>query len=399
MLPSGWANQKISDLLERVVHPVAVDLSKTYEQIGIRSHGKGIFYKEMVTGESLGSKRVFWVQPNCFVVNIVFAWEQAVALTTNGDVGKIASHRFPMYRPKNGASDIGFLSYFFKTKRGKHLLGLASPGGAGRNKTLGQKEFDRLTLCVPPASEQNKIAQILSTWDLAIEIIGKLIENSKAQKKALMQKLLTGEKRLKKIEGRDWTNAKIGDLFDITAGKSKRDYLKERGDFVVIDMGAVSRDGELLERKYANISVDLLQKEDLIMPKDDIGGGNIIGKVALIRKNDKYILGDHVYRLRPISQICSEYFSYAINQFGINKNLRRMANGTAQLGLNKKDIIKQIILLPPLDEQIAITRSLSNADKEIKTLQRQHDLLITEKNALMQQLLTGKRRVQVDEAP
>ncbi|WP_019488072.1 hypothetical protein [Kamptonema formosum] len=65
-----------------------------YKQIGIRSHGKGIFHKEAVTGRELGNKRVYWVHPNAFVVNIVFAWEQAVALTSSDENGFIASHRF-----------------------------------------------------------------------------------------------------------------------------------------------------------------------------------------------------------------------------------------------------------------------------------------------------------------
>jgi hypothetical protein len=54
------------------------------------------------------------VKPDCFIVNIVFAWEQAVARTTKKEVGKIASHRFPMYRPKDGKADVDYLAYFLK---------------------------------------------------------------------------------------------------------------------------------------------------------------------------------------------------------------------------------------------------------------------------------------------
>ena len=54
-----------------------------------RSHGKGIFYKEPVTGAALGNKSVFWIEPDCFIVNIVFAWEQAIGKTTQSEVGMI----------------------------------------------------------------------------------------------------------------------------------------------------------------------------------------------------------------------------------------------------------------------------------------------------------------------
>ncbi|MER9416260.1 restriction endonuclease subunit S [Mesorhizobium sp. M0306] len=197
MVPEGWAVQSIGDVLERVSNPVEVDPNAVYEQIGIRSHGKGIFDKEPVTGAELGDKRVFWVEPDCFIVNIVFAWEQAVARTAPSHKGKVASHRFPMYRPRRGRTDVDFLNYLFRTPLGKYLLGLASPGGAGRNKTLGQTEFDRLKLILPPVDEQKKIAEILSTWDAAIETSEKLLTNAEAQKLSLMQQLLTGKRRLK----------------------------------------------------------------------------------------------------------------------------------------------------------------------------------------------------------
>ncbi len=124
-----WKEKKVKDVLKRVSLPVKVAESEYYREIGIRSHGKGVFHKEPVTGKSLGDKRVFWVQEDTFIVNIVFAWEQAVAKTTKDEVGFIASHRFPMYEPLDNQSYLDYMVYFFLTKRGKSLLELASPGG------------------------------------------------------------------------------------------------------------------------------------------------------------------------------------------------------------------------------------------------------------------------------
>lgn len=84
---------------------------------------------------------MFWVEPDCFVVNIVFAWERAVARTRKSDKGKIASHRFPMYKLKTNKADLNFICTFFKTQRGNEIMQFASPGGAGRNRTLGQDRF------------------------------------------------------------------------------------------------------------------------------------------------------------------------------------------------------------------------------------------------------------------
>jgi type I restriction enzyme S subunit len=185
-----WKQQKVSRLIKKVSNPVSVDLDERYRQIGIRSHGKGIFHKELVTGKVLGSKRVFWVVEDALVVNIVFAWEQAVAKTSSAERGMIASHRFPMYKAIPNRSDVHYVLYFFLTKAGKDLLWLASPGGAGRNKTLGHKEFENLAFFVPErVEEQTKIASCLSSIDDLITAQTQKIEALKAHKKGLMQQL------------------------------------------------------------------------------------------------------------------------------------------------------------------------------------------------------------------
>lgn len=185
-----WRRTKLSDILEKSVRSIDVDAGQTYREIGIRSHGRGVFHKEPVNGKALGDKRVFWVEEDAFVVNIVFAWEQAVAVTTAVEAGMIASHRFPMYKPKGSKSDVRFIKYFFLTKRGKELLGIASPGGAGRNKTLGQSEFEKLEFLTPDdVAEQAAIADALSSLDGLMTAQEKRVELLKRHKKGLMQQL------------------------------------------------------------------------------------------------------------------------------------------------------------------------------------------------------------------
>ena len=187
----------LSKVLKRVRIPVDPESDAKYREIGIRSHGKGIFHKPEVTGASLGNKRVFEVRPDCFVFNVVFAWEQAVARTTTKEVGMIASHRFPMYEPIDDLVDIDYLLNFFKTKRGKHLLGLASPGGAGRNRTLSQDAFLKLKIPLPPKREQARKAKAILCADTEIALLEQCFGLLKQQKKGLMQQLLTGKIRVK----------------------------------------------------------------------------------------------------------------------------------------------------------------------------------------------------------
>ncbi|TWH77162.1 type I restriction enzyme S subunit [Azomonas agilis] len=187
---SEWKKQRISSLLVRAVRPLSVKIEETYREIGIRSHGKGIFHKEPVLGKSLGDKRVFHVEESAFVLNIVFAWEQAVAVTSVAEKGMIASHRFPMYKPREHKSDVEFIKYFFLTCKGRELLGIASPGGAGRNKTLGQKEFEKLEFLSPEkVEEQTTIACCLSSIDDLIAVQTQKLDVLKTHKKGLLQQL------------------------------------------------------------------------------------------------------------------------------------------------------------------------------------------------------------------
>lgn len=187
----------LSKLLIRVKNSFTPDPKTYYKQIGIRSHTKGIFYKEEVSGLSLGNKSVFHIEPNCFILNIVFAWEHAIAKTTLNEVGMIASHRFPMFKPVPEKLDLDYLLHFFKSQKGKDLLGLASPGGAGRNKTLGQSDFLKLKIPVPNIKEQKIIAEVLDKADEEILLYREKITNLQLQKKGLMQQLLTGKVRVK----------------------------------------------------------------------------------------------------------------------------------------------------------------------------------------------------------
>jgi type I restriction enzyme S subunit len=184
-----WKKYSIKTVLERFTKPVDVNPHKYYEQIGIKSHGKGIFHKEAVTGKILGNKRVFWIEEDKLILNIVFAWERAVAKTSSAEKGKVASHRFPMYKTKTDLLNLDYILLFFLTPRGKKYLELASPGGAGRNKTLGQTEFENLKFEIPSLKEQVKISSFLNAIDKQIDLVSQQTKRTVKFKEGLLQNL------------------------------------------------------------------------------------------------------------------------------------------------------------------------------------------------------------------
>nr|WP_321455034.1 restriction endonuclease subunit S [uncultured Cohaesibacter sp.] len=373
MVPEGWKFEKLGDVLDRVVRPVSVQPEREYTQIGIRSHGKGTFIKDSVKGEELGNKRVFWIVPECLIVNIVFAWEQAVAETDQSMEGLIASHRFPMFRGKSDRADVSFLRYLFLTPKGKHLLELASPGGAGRNKTLGQKEFERLTIQLPPLPEQKKIAEILSTWDRAIEVAEQQLENARLQKKALMQQLLTGTRRLPGFDG-DWKTVKLGDSATLVYGKSPKDVICLNGAYPVIGTGG----------ETGKTNDWMFEGENVV-----IGRKGTIDKPSFVKGRFWPIDTTFVCSAKPGYQI--GYLFWLISAL----DLRRFneASGVPSLSRDTLNSIK--IRLPDQHEQRAVCEVLGQASCLEKNEEAKITHLRTEKRALMQQLLTGRKRVKV----
>lgn len=187
----------LNQVLEKVADSVVPSANEMYREIGVRSHGKGIFHKEPVSGESLGNKRVYRVVPGCLTFNIVFAWERAVAITTEREDGMIASHRFPMFRPDPDRLLAEYALLYLLSKKGSEALELASPGGAGRNRTLSQTGFLKNRIPLPSLAEQRRVVTFVQAADREIDLLQRQLDALKQQKKGLMQKLLTGEVRVK----------------------------------------------------------------------------------------------------------------------------------------------------------------------------------------------------------
>lgn len=366
----SWENYKIEDIFDRVGEPVILDDTRTYREIGIRSHGKGIFYKEEVSAVEIGNKRVFWVEPDCFVVNIVFAWERAVARTTEQEKGMIASHRFPMYKPKKDIVDLDYITKYFITKRGQNVLMLASPGGAGRNKTLGQKEFAKSVVKLPSIPEQQKIADFLLNIDKIISNYEDMIEAWEGRKKSVMQKLFDRKVRFKADDGSDfpeWEEKMLGDIAEIFDGVHQTpEYVSEGIKFVSVEnieniyLSNKYITQRAFERDYKNSAP---QKWDVLMTR--IGD---IGRVTLIDEDEQLAYYVSLALIRGSSSFVPQFFVQALRSDFFQAELWKNTLHTAYpKKINKQDIGKCKVRFPDsIEEQQKIAECLSALDEVIK---------------------------------
>ncbi len=186
--------------LESFIKPVVREIPKPdvpYLGIGLRSHGKGTFLKYDEQPEKNSMDNFYVVRPNDLIVNITFAWEQAIAIVRPEDDGALASHRFPTFTFIEGKGHSDFFRFFILQPRMKFMLGMISPGGAGRNRVMSKSDFIKLEFSFPDYDEQTAIAWVLQAADKEINLLKAKAEKLREQKKGLMQVLLTGKKRLK----------------------------------------------------------------------------------------------------------------------------------------------------------------------------------------------------------
>ncbi|HCH2795270.1 TPA: restriction endonuclease subunit S [Vibrio parahaemolyticus] len=294
-----------------------------------------------------------------------------------------------------------FYTSFLLSPMGKNQIFSGAAGGA--QGVFNTKLTQEIIVPVPPLPEQRKIAKILSTWDKAISTTEKLIETSKQQKKALMQQLLTGKKRLvnpetgKAFEG-EWEEVKLRKLGKCITGLtySPSDVVEE-GTLVLRSSNIQGGKLSFLDNVFVSSSI----KEDSRTRIGDIlicvrnGSRNLIGKSAYItEKASGQAHGAFMTLFRgQYPEFVYQLFQTSLFFRQVNKNLGATINS-----INTSDLHKFKFYLPKDETEIAkIASVLTTADKEIEVLEAKLAHFKQEKKALMQQLLTGKRRVKVAE--
>ena len=162
-LVSSWEQRKLGEMVDRYKELVPTPRNG-YVRMGVRSHAKGTFLTEVEPGQQIEEQELSKVKTDNLVVNIVFAWEHAVAITSADDAKALVSHRFPQFSFHDDMEP-GFFRYAILDEAFRWHLWLASPSGAGRNKTLNVGTMLEYEFSVPKKAEQAKIAAFFDRLD------------------------------------------------------------------------------------------------------------------------------------------------------------------------------------------------------------------------------------------
>ncbi|WP_247268440.1 MULTISPECIES: restriction endonuclease subunit S [Pseudomonas] len=264
-------------------------------------------------------------------------------------------------------------------------------GGNGTNiSNLSQQVLSEVSFYLPPLREQEKIARIISTWEESIQNTEALVQNSLETKKSLMSTLLTGKKRLPGFN-EDWTELKFGQVFKerIESGNSHLPLLSITSEGGIISRADVGRKDTSNDdkSKYLKICPGDIGYNTMRMWQGVAGLSRVEGIVS-----PAYTV------LIPQADVDPLYTAYLFKLPALIHIFYRHSQGMVSdtWSLKYSNFSKIKWAMPAIEEQRAISSLLAIADNELAILKDQLAYLKNEKSALMQQLLTGRRRVNVE---
>lgn len=266
---------------------------------------------------------------------------------------------------------------------------------------INNKHIIPYKIAVPPLAEQRKIAEVLGVWDEAIEKQARLIEKLDLRKRGLMQRLLSAKLRLPGFS-EPWKKVKLGDIGDTyngLSGKNKDDF--EYGNAQFIPYINVFSNERIDTNNLGCVQIEPNEQQNTVKygdifftvsseTPDEVGMASVLLEHLDNTYLNSFCFG---YRLNDFSTLNPFFAAYLFRTEHFRNYMSVLAQGSTRFNISKKEVMKLKIDLPTIEEQTAIAEVLTAADREIELAKEKLDRLRRQKRGLMQQLLTGKKRV------
>ncbi|MFD1244271.1 restriction endonuclease subunit S [Paralysiella testudinis] len=406
-LPNGWGNTVLSQIMD---FKNGLNFTKSNNGEAIKIVGVGDF-KDLTELKSTENLDIVYVD-NTIKNEELLKNGDLLLVRSNGNkelIGRclffpIVEERLSFSgftirgRVVNKGADAQFISNFMQSKILKQQIQKNSGGTNISN--LSQEILNSINIMLPPLPEQTKIAQILGTWDKAIRTTEQLIANSEQQKQALMQQLLTGKKRLLNDDGErfcgEWDEAHLNNLLSEVRLRNQNENI-QRVLSVTNHSGFVLPEEQFSKRVASeNVSNYKVVKQGQFAYNPSRLN---VGSFARLDKFSDGILSPMYVVFSVQSNLLdSDFFLHWMQSHEVNQRIKNSTQGSVRESVGFDAFCSFPFRLPIMEEQQKIAAVLTAADNETETLKQTLCRLKTEKQALMQQLLTGKLRVQVKAA-
>jgi hypothetical protein len=392
---ADWPKALMGSIAPLVRRPVDTAADASYREIGIKSFGKGVFHKAPTTGLEIGAKRVFAIEPGDLLFNIVFAWEGAVAVASEAERDMIGSHRFLTCVVDTTKADPRYLSYWFNRGEGRDRLLWASPGGAGRNRTLGVEKLAAIEVPLPPLVVQRRIVERVENLASKVEEARRLRDGAIAEANAIF---IVALGQLFNNPSKAWNNATVDVVAEtIDAGWSPQcdDFPAGDGDWGVLKTTAVQWCRfESYENK--RLPAALVPRPELTLKRGDVlvtraGPLKRVGVPATVREDHtRLMISDKLIRIRPrLDLIDARFMEYAIASPLAQKHLvaRKTGLADAQVNISQGILCATPIVFPDLVEQRSIVAELDALQAKVDAVKALQNETAVELDAMLPAIL------------
>jgi restriction endonuclease S subunit len=272
-------------------------------------------------------------------------------------------------------------------------LNLSRYRSKGGQPLISQTMINPISLPLPPLSEQKRIAEVLSTWDQAIQLTEQLIRQKEQRKKWLMQNLLTGKMRLKGFSGESQFRV-LGKFITEVSDRNKNGEIKNV--LSVTNSKGFINQAEQFEREVASADVSnykIVRKGQFAYNPSRVN----VGSLDLLRKFDIGILSPmYVVFETDQKNLIPEYLFYLLKTNWFYGHIPMFVQGSVRDSLSFDGLCGMKFFIPSIEEQTAIAEVLQTAEKEIELRKAKAEKLKEQKKGLMQQLLTGRVRLKIN---
>ncbi|WP_165767910.1 restriction endonuclease subunit S [Virgibacillus indicus] len=396
-IPTDWKVKRISEIAEVNANTIKSNTPKDYEffyyDLSAIDKGRVSHPNEKIKFRDAPSRAKRLFDKSNILMSTVRPNLQGFAFIDFDTENCVSSTGFAVIKGKDRSDSMylyqNLYSYGITNQINRLIVGSNYPA-------INSNDVKSLKIPYPQnKSEREKITTILSTWDKAIVLKEKLIEQKKEQKKGIMQKLLTGELRLPGYKEK-WNVVGLAKIAKLSIG------LVTTMTTNYVDHGvSLIRNSDILPNKIKNYLIKLdkdfaNKHKGRMLKKNDIVTVHTgeVGVSAVIEEELDGALGFATLNTRLHSKEFDPYFiSYYFNSQKYKNFALRMSTGDGRNNFNLKDFRNSKVPKVPIKEQKAIVEVLSSIDKEIQLLMSQLDEYKTQKKGLMQLLLTGKVRV------
>ncbi|TDX22941.1 type I restriction enzyme S subunit [Modicisalibacter xianhensis] len=400
MIPEGWSQEQLRDVIDGSIKngysPLPADKITGLWVLGLGALQDGsLNEKEIKPAPDNEKVRGCLLENGDFLISRSNTPEKVGRVAVFRDEIKNCSYPDLMMRLKidDEKASPGYMEHVLKSYAVRSYFRRSAAGSSGSMIKINKSIVEKTSFLLPPKSEQKRIACILSTWDEAITTTERLLEASQRQKLALMQQLLIGKRRLPGFVGA-WKKIKLGEVIK-EEKKRNRDGAIERVLSVTNHSGFVLPE-ESFSKRVASDNVSNYR----VVKRGQFGYNPSRINVGSFARLEKYEIGvlSPMYVVFSVDEksLDGKYFEEWMSSDEARQRINSSTQGSVRDSVGFDALCAFPFKLPPLPEQRAIVSILVTAGNEIEALQEKIKCLSQEKKALMQQLLTGKRRVKVE---